>query len=555
MACTPRDCSETSTASPSRQTSNATSDEQISSERQTSNETSASEGSLMSTTGTCGSCNSTGTAKHANSPDSKGKDQSTNPSENASGGNGTTKKRSSSDITAALKQAQREKRRLLVRIKIPALMLGGLLMGGTMGWISTSWTVYDSAGMFIRDLLRSLGCVSWLCACLPTDRVSPKVGCLFLFCIGLKCFWFHATNASNYMQHMEKQLAAGLPCSVQGKETDCYLGAFTILSQTILYITMHLWQLPYLLYGLWLPPRATNARQWFGLALLHFTKGASDFLVILPAIAIRSAQTGNIPWLVILFSLLHGIYATGMGGLLASARCRHWVHFTLLSKSGALTAAASIAGFIGNKSPQRIVEMALSACRYVSLDKVTREDMKKSTPDIKLQAFSTTCHMNEVDVFLSHSWHDCPDLKWEALQMWRAKFKKQHGREPRVWIDKYCIDQANIEASLMCLPVFLAGCQSLLILAGSTYLSRLWCLEEVFVYLGMGRAVESIELIQLEAEVQQQTENFDVQDATCFLDVDREMLLATIEAGCDGFEGFNQQVRQALNNASKVSTV
>lgn len=34
----------------------------------------------------------------------------------------------------------------------------------------------------------------------------------------------------------------------------------------------------------------------------------------------------------------------------------------------------------------------------------------------------------------------------EALQQWRAAFKAQHQREPRLWIDKYCIDQTDIEA-------------------------------------------------------------------------------------------------------------
>jgi hypothetical protein len=30
----------------------------------------------------------------------------------------------------------------------------------------------------------------------------------------------------------------------------------------------------------------------------------------------------------------------------------------------------------------------------------------------------------------------------------------------------------------MCLPVFLASCHTLLILAGPTFLKRLWCIEE-----------------------------------------------------------------------------
>eukprot|EP00933_Yihiella_yeosuensis_P009653 TRINITY_DN11568_c0_g3_i1.p1 TRINITY_DN11568_c0_g3~~TRINITY_DN11568_c0_g3_i1.p1 ORF type:complete len:526 (+),score=61.23 TRINITY_DN11568_c0_g3_i1:101-1678(+) len=454
--------------------------------------------------------------------------------------------RSITSITEALKQAREEKRRLFVRVKLPAFFIGGILLAASWYWVYASWSPRHSAFRLARFVLRSLGSVVWLFACFPTDHFLPKLGCWLIAMVALKCSFFHAKHTVEYMRHMEQQVAADLPCLLDGQETDCNLGAFYMLAQAVLYCSVHLWQVLYLLCALRLPPRATNAHLWFGLAINHFIKGASDFLIILPAIAIRSYQSGNIPYLVLVCSLLHGVYATAVGTLLTSLRFRTWINFTLLSKSGALTAAASIAGFIGNKKPQQIMELARCNCRCVSLDKVTEEDMKKSTPDVKLQAFSRTCLLHEIDVFLSHSWHDLADLKWKALQTWRGNFKKQHGREPRVWIDKYCIDQNNIEASLLCLPVFLAGCQSLLILAGSTYLSRLWCLEEVFVYLQMGRTLQSIEMISLEHEVYNQTVEFDVRDAKCSRDFDKEMLLATIEAGCDGFEGFNRQLRQAL---------
>ena len=53
-------------------------------------------------------------------------------------------------------------------------------------------------------------------------------------------------------------------------------------------------------------------------------------------------------------------------------------------------------------------------------------------------------------------------------------------------LDKACIDQNDVDSDLRCLPVFLAGCNSLLILAGETYSERLWCLIEVYVFLQMG---------------------------------------------------------------------
>ena len=52
-------------------------------------------------------------------------------------------------------------------------------------------------------------------------------------------------------------------------------------------------------------------------------------------------------------------------------------------------------------------------------------------------------------------------------------FRNEHRRSPKLWVDKVCIDQANIAEDLECLPVFLAGCNCLLILSGMTYTSRL----------------------------------------------------------------------------------
>jgi hypothetical protein len=40
-----------------------------------------------------------------------------------------------------------------------------------------------------------------------------------------------------------------------------------------------------------------------------------------------------------------------------------------------------------------------------------------------------------VEAFLSHSWHDDSAEKWTLLQEWREEFKRQMGREPRLWID------------------------------------------------------------------------------------------------------------------------
>lgn len=53
-----------------------------------------------------------------------------------------------------------------------------------------------------------------------------------------------------------------------------------------------------------------------------------------------------------------------------------------------------------------------------------------------LFAVSQPAILGEVDVFVSHSWDDDPDTKWEALQAWRRQFVAAHGREPLCWFDR-----------------------------------------------------------------------------------------------------------------------
>ena len=132
--------------------------------------------------------------------------------------------------------------------------------------------------------------------------------------------------------------------------------------------------------------------------------------------------------------------------------------------------------------------------------------------------------------------------------------------------DKACIDQGNIDQALACLPVFLAGCHTLLVVAGKTYCSRLWCVMEVFTFLRIG-GTDSDERIEIHAIAhpdKDQSEargimmerfaSFDAAKAQCFLASDRERLLAVIEASFGDFTGFNRLARNVFaKRTRKVS--
>ena len=57
----------------------------------------------------------------------------------------------------------------------------------------------------------------------------------------------------------------------------------------------------------------------------------------------------------------------------------------------------------------------------------------------------------------------------------------------------------------MCLPVHLAACRKLLILAGPTYTTRMWCVLELFVFLVAVNDLSRIEGVAIQAEPESRT--------------------------------------------------
>ena len=115
------------------------------------------------------------------------------------------------------------------------------------------------------------------------------------------------------------------------------------------------------------------------------------------------------------------------------------------------------------------------------------------------------------------------------------------------WWQKACIDQSDIDANLAALPLFLSGCKRLVVLAGVTYPTRLWCVMELFTFVRMGHSQERIYFKQLGGE---ETElalaRFDAAKARCFYNRDREKLLAVVESGFGDLPPFNRAVRDLL---------
>lgn len=213
-----------------------------------------------------------------------------------------------------------------------------------------------------------------------------------------------------------------------------------------------------------------------------------------------------------------------------------------LSSSAALTAASSAF---------RAIPFELLEATHFETNAASGNDLFHRT--IQLQ-------LGEVDFFLSHSWHDSARRKWEALVAYAKAFREENkGRNPLVWLDKACLNQENVAASLSHLPVHLAGCKGLVVLAGATYTSRIWTLLELFVWVAMGKRQSSIKMLVVEGDsdvegqpsstaedVLRSFRTISVADAQCSSQRDRQKILAIIESSFTSLKAYDAHMAKLL---------
>jgi hypothetical protein len=273
--------------------------------------------------------------------------------------------------------------------------------------------------------------------------------------------------------------------------------------------------------------------------------------------------------------LLHFIFGCAVfflvnGGVCAFPNFRARTQAFLSSRGETRSLAAAVATAIGGHSVEETQKKAGKLLRYVTLDKISQEELAENKPNPLLYERSVLGKFGEIDAFISHSWSDPSGSKWDALQSWRNSFKSRYGREPRVWFDKCCIDQMNIDDSLMCLPVHLAACKKVLILVGPTYLTRLWCIMEIFVLIAAVNDMTRLQSIALkestensppndsqvhaEEQVLRSLRSFSVSECNCYGSATRDKLLCIIEAGCGTLDGFNTLVRDIQLSFSASSS-
>ena len=154
----------------------------------------------------------------------------------------------------------------------------------------------------------------------------------------------------------------------------------------------------------------------------------------------------------------------------------------------------------------------------------------------------------KIDFFVSHCWMDSARIKFEYLCRLSDQFHKQHGRYPKLWLDVFCINQnkREVQLNVKLLSVFLMACERMLVLKSDRYLSRLWCLTELYTrHIMRDVNVETpdsgIDIIRLDDGEAQ----LDISSATCSSIQDKELL----EAKLNSFPGERETVAKVIKHA------
>ena len=298
-----------------------------------------------------------------------------------------------------------------------------------------------------------------------------------------------------------------------------------------------------------MPPRAALLRLWFTFRFFFLAFGTS--FLFQPIGGLMTNPTYLYDDLVggagnLLFSIGF-IASAALTTPLRRGKLHRWLG-KLVNATGETkeAEAATIAALVGGGDAATALEQGAKRFRALPFASLRAEDLMSNAPAPELHERTVDAALGDVHGFISHSWSDEGGEKWTRLQEWTQARAETERTPPLVWLDKACISQTNISESLSCLPVFLSGCRVLVVLAGSTYTSRLWCVMELFVFLRMGGTREDVVVYPLEPGAYETLASFDAARARCYLPKDRQHLLAVIEAGMGDFALFNDIIRSML---------
>lgn len=155
------------------------------------------------------------------------------------------------------------------------------------------------------------------------------------------------------------------------------------------------------------------------------------------------------------------------------------------------------------------------------------------------------------DAYVVHSQLDSSDSKARALGEWAAAFRQRARRPPRIYLDVLCADPSLMPCELLAhLPVYMAQCHRLLLLASPSLSDRLWCVTELYLWRAMGGRLEDVDiaLVRTDADGRQATSAaFDTFHISFAATADREVahvLARVVDIATVG--RFNRSIRDVM---------
>jgi hypothetical protein len=123
---------------------------------------------------------------------------------------------------------------------------------------------------------------------------------------------------------------------------------------------------------------------------------------------------------------------------------------------------------------------------------------------------------------------------------------------------KVCIDQANIRQSLKCLPVYLMACNSMLVLGGTTYIDRLWCVWELYTLFAVSDQDPKLIVRDFSGGDSTLTDRLAAfslgEHANCYDPNEKAKLLQAIRAAPGGENAFNKVIRSLADTVNKAQS-
>eukprot|EP00935_MAST-01C_sp_MAST-1C-sp1_P002841 g2841.t1 len=206
-----------------------------------------------------------------------------------------------------------------------------------------------------------------------------------------------------------------------------------------------------------------------------------------------------------------------------------------------------------NVDVKSITNKVITELRCVLASKIHIKDLTDTLKSYgcgatDLYALSQPTQIGEVDFFISHAW----EAKARAWERVFEEFRREHGREPTVWLDEIVIDQSSLDDwAMVCLPANIMSCNKVMVLCGDTYIDRLWCIWELYTLFALAdnendsfARLVVVDITTGGAHITTRLQDFDVKNAHCYSPNCEYKIRQAIEAGPGGAKAFNQIMRK-----------